>query len=292
MSDLEYRVPAGLAEAAAILAEHGQDARVLAGGTTLLLLMRQQLASPRVLVSLQRVPGLSAVTESHGGVHLGARMTLRDLEVSPLVARRLPSVPQTLAQVATIRIRNQATVGGNLAYGDPLMDLPATLTALDASVCLSSSRGDRSVRLADFFVDYRTTAARPEEIVTGVHVPFLSPRSSAVYLKYLPRTTVDYGTVGVAVRLSLDADGERVRDVRIALAGAGPTTLRPLDAEAALRGQRADGAEFVMAAAAVRSAISPTSDSRGSAQYKRHMAEVFVRRALGKALDDVRNGLR
>lgn len=292
MSDLEYRAPSGLAEAAAILAEHGQDAKVLAGGTTLLLLMRQQLANPRVLVSLQRLPGLSAVTESHGGVHVGARTTLRDLEVSPLVARRLPSVPQTLAQVATIRIRNQATIGGNLAHGDPLMDLPATLTALDASVCLSSSRGDRSVRLTDFFVDYLMTATRPEEILTGVHIPFLPPRSTTVYLKYLPRTTADYGTVGVAARLSLDADGERVQDVRIALAGAGPTTLRPLDAEAALRGQRADEAAFAMAAAAVRSAISPTSDSRGSAQYKRHVAEVFVRRALGKALDDVRNGPR
>lgn len=292
MSDLQYRAPAEFSEAAGILAEYGTDAKVLAGGTTLLLLMKQQLASPRVLVSLHRLPGLSAVTQDNDGLHLGAQTTLRDLEVSQIVARRFPSLRQTLAQVASVRIRNQATIGGNVAYGDPLMDLPATLMALDASVHLLSSRGGRTVHLTNFFVDHLTTVAQPDEIITGISVPFLPPRSGTVYLKYLARTAADYGTVGVAVRLSLEAAGDRVADVRIALAGVGPTTVRPLDVEAALRGQPADRAAFATVAAAVRSAVSPSSDSRGSAEYKRHMVEVFLRRALDKSRAEVRDDFR
>ncbi|MGH3794521.1 MAG: FAD binding domain-containing protein [Pseudonocardiaceae bacterium] len=290
MIDFDYRTPSELSAAAAILTEYGDDAKVLAGGTTLLLLMKRRLVSPRVLVSLHRVPGLATVGENDGGLRIGAAATLRDLETSPLLTERFPGLGQALAQVATIRIRNQATIGGNLALGDPLMDLPAVLTTLDGSVELSSSSGSRTIPLAGFFTDYLTTTARPDEIITQIHVPFLPPTSTAVYLKYLPRTVADYGTIGVAIWLSLDAAGERVHDVRIALAGAGPTTLRALEAETALRGRRANEAAFAVAAAAVRSSTSPTSDSRGSAHYKRHMTEVFVRRALRQALGNVRNG--
>lgn len=291
MIDFEYRTPSGLAEVAAILTEYGEDAKVLAGGTTLLLLMKRRLAGPRVLVSLCRVPGLSTVSENGGGLRIGAAATLRDLETSPLLSTRLPGLRHAVAQVATIRIRNQATIGGNLAHGDPLMDLPAILTALDGSVHLSSSQGSRTIPLADFFVGHLTTIARPGEIITHIDVPFLPTRSAAVYLKYLPRTVADYGTVGVAACLRLDTEGTRVQDVRIALAGAGPTTLSAVDAEAVVRGRWADEATFADAAAVVRSAISPTSDSRGSAHYKRHMAEVFVRRALGQALEEARKVL-
>lgn len=291
MIDVEYRTPSGLSEAAEILTEYGEDAKVLAGGTTLLLLMKRRLATPRVLVSLHRVPGLSTVSENGAGLRIGAAATLRDLETSPVISTRLPGLRQAVTQVATIRIRNQATIGGNLAHGDPLMDLPAILTTLDGSVHLSSSQGSRTIPLADFFAGHLTTIARPDEIITHIDVPFLPPRSAAVYLKYLPRTVADYGTVGVAARLSLDTEGKRVQDVRIALAGAGPTTVSALDAEAVVRGRRADAAIFADAAAVVRSSISPTSDSRGSAHYKRHMAEVFVRRALGQALEEARKVL-
>lgn len=287
--DFEYRAPSELAEATATLAEYGTDATVLAGGTALLLLIKRRLVNPRVLVSLHRIADLATVRENDDGLHLGAATTLRDLETSSLVAERLPSLQRTLRHIATVRIRNQATIGGNLAYGDPLADLPAVLITLDSSVYLTSSRGSRTIPLADFFVGYRATIARPDEIITDVHIPLLPPRSAAVYLKYLPRTVTDYGTVGVAVRLSLDTDGERIQDVRIGLAGAGLTTLRAPDAEAVLRGQRADEATFATAAAAVRSSISPLSDNRGSAHYKCHMAEVFVRRALEQALDDAQN---
>lgn len=288
MNDVEYRTPPDLAEAAAILAEHGDDARVLAGGTTLLLLMKRRLAEPGVLVSLRRVAGLSLVSEDGAGLRIGAAATLRDLETSPLVAARLPGLRQAVAQIATIRIRNQATIGGSVACGNPLMDLPAVLTALDARIELSSSQGSRTVPLAGFFVGRLTTAAHPDEIITHVSVPALPPRSAAVYLKHLPRTVAGYGTIGVAVRLSLDTGGERAQEVRVALAGAGPTTVRSLDAEAVLRNRRADEPAFADAAAAARSSVSPPSDSQGSSRYKSHIAEVFVRRALVQALEEVR----
>lgn len=288
MIDAEYRTPGDLAEAAAILAEHGDQARVLAGGTTLLLLMKRRLAEPGVLVSLRRVAGLSLVSEDGAGLRIGAAATLRDLETSPLVAARLPGLRQAAAQTATIRIRNQATIGGSVACGNPLLDLPAVLTALDARVELSSSRGARTVPLAGFFAGRFTTAARPDEIITHVSVPALPAGSAVVYLKYLPRTVAGHGTIGVAARLSLDTAGERAREVRVALAGAGPTTVRSLDAEAALRNRRADEPAFAAAAAAARSSISPPSDSRGSSRYKSHLAEVFVRRALARALEEAR----
>jgi aerobic carbon-monoxide dehydrogenase medium subunit len=286
MIDFEYQAPSELSEATAILTEYGADARVLAGGTALLLLMKRRLASPRVLVSLHRVPELAFVSANDDGIRIGAAATLRDLETSSLVTKRLPGLRRAVAQVATIRIRNQATIGGNLAHGDPLMDLPAVLATLDGNVHLASSVGERTIPLSDFFVDHLTTGARPGEIITHIHVPLPLPGSATVYLKYLPQAVSDYATVGVAVHLSLDGDGERVRDVRIALAGAGPTTSRPLDAENIVRGQRADEATFAAGAAVVRSSISPSSDSRGSAHYKRHMAEVFVRRALEQARDE------
>ncbi|MGH4025849.1 MAG: FAD binding domain-containing protein [Pseudonocardiaceae bacterium] len=292
MIDFEYRTPSDLAEAAAILTEYGADARVLAGGTTLLLLMKRRCANPRVLVNLRRVADLSQISADRSDLRIGAAATLRDLETSPLVAARLPGLRQAVGGIATIRIRNQATIGGNVAHGDPLMDLPAILTALDASVHLSSSRGDRTIPLTGFFVDHLVTAAHPDEIITHISVPLLPPRSAAVYLKHLPRTVADYGTIGVAAWLSLDTEEERVQEVRIALAGAGSTTLRSLEAEAVLRNRRADEAAFADAAAAVRSSIVPYSDSRGSAHYKRHIAEVFVRRALTQALEEVRKSSR
>jgi carbon-monoxide dehydrogenase medium subunit len=288
VSALEYRAPGEVAEAVDLLAEHGIDARVLAGGTALVLQLGRGLAEPRVLVGLQRVPGLAGIAENGSGLSLGARTTLRDLETSPLAARHLPVLGETLAQVATVRIRNQATVGGSVAHRDPRLDLSATLAALAATVVLTSTRGERRVDLAEFCAGHGGPVVRPDELVTEVQVPFLPPRSAAVYLKYLPTTVADYGTVGVAARLTLDEGGERVEDVRIALAGAGPATLRPLAAEDALRGRAAGAAAFATAADAAAAAAAPFSDARGSAEYKRAMVRVFTGRALDRAFRDAR----
>lgn len=287
MRAFEYHAPDSLEAAIGLLAEHGDEAKLIAGGSALLIMMKQDLVQPGHLVSLQRVAGLGGVREQNGELAIGGLTTHRELETSPLVARHFPALAETFRKVATIRIRNVATVGGNLAHGDPALDPPVTLLALDARAHLRGSAGERVLPLDELFVDYYETAIRPNEVLTEVRVPKMLPRTSAAFLKFLPRTEDDYGTVTVAVRLTADATGQRCEDARIALGAAGSTTLRARAAEATLRGQPLGEASFRAAAAVARGETDPISDLRGSADYKRQMAEVFVRRALVRALDEL-----
>jgi carbon-monoxide dehydrogenase medium subunit len=186
--------------------------------------------------------------------------------------------------VATVRIRNVATLGGNLAHADPALDPPVTLLALDARVRVASRGGDRLVALEAWFVDYYESVLRPDELIVEIQVPFMPPRSAATFLKFHPRTVDDYATVAVATRLTLDPDRTTCEDVRIALGAVGPTTLRAREAEAAVRGRPATAATFREAAALVRQAVVPLADIRGSERYKTDMAEVWVRRSLEDSL--------
>jgi carbon-monoxide dehydrogenase medium subunit len=284
MTPFDYRAPESLEEAFELLDEYGDEARLIAGGTALLILMRQRLVQPSALVSLSRVPGLSGVKIDDGSVRIGALTTHREAEISSLVRERLSALADTLRHVATIRIRNVGTLGGNLAHADPNQDPPATLIALGASAELASARGERLVPLEEFFTDYYETALRPGEILKSIVVPMPSSRTHAVFEKFLPRTADDYATVAVAVAVTLDASGERCEDVRIVLGSAGPTPVRAGEAEAVLRGQALSDQAIRAAAEQVKSEVEPVSDIRGSAEYKREMAEVWVRRALERAV--------
>jgi carbon-monoxide dehydrogenase medium subunit len=284
MNRFEYHAPATLDEAHALLAEHGEEARVLAGGTALVILMKQELVQPAHLVDLGRVGHqLSGVRVEDGVVRIGALTTLRDLENSSIARDALPVLGETLKQVASVRIRNMATLGGNLAHGDPALDPPAALIACDARVRVTSASGTREVPLDSFYVDYYETVLQPTEILTEVVVPVAALHSATVYLKLLPRTHDDYATIGVAARLTLDEAGERIVDARIALAAAGSTVIRARQAEAALRGESPTDSAFRAAGVAARDEVDPLSDIRGSADYKRDMAAVMVRRALEAA---------
>lgn len=285
MRGFAFHTPDSLEATLGLLAEHGDEAKLIAGGSALLILMKQDLVQPGHLVSLQRVERLRGVRAANGELAIGSLTTHRELETSPLVGQHCPALAETFRKVATIRIRTVATIGGNLAHGDPSLDPPVTLLALDARVRLAGPGGERELPLDELFVDYYETAIRPDEVLTEVRVPLLPPRSSAVFLKFLPRTEDDYGTVTVAVRLTADASGQRCEDVRIALGAAGSTTLRARAAETALRGQQLGEEAFRAAAAVARGETDPISDLRGSAEYKRQMAEVFVRRALARALE-------
>jgi carbon-monoxide dehydrogenase medium subunit len=289
MSEPEFLAPTRLAEATEILAGHGGDAKVLGGGTALMPLMRQRLTRPRVLLSLHRVPGLSEVNDHGTGLRIGAQATLRTLETSPAARGLIPGLADALAGIGIVRIRNQATVGGTLACGDPRLDLPAILMALDAEVRLVSSRGERTIAFTGFYPGDRTLAAGPDEIIAEVHVPVPPPGSAMAYLKYLPSGAAGYPLVGVAARLVLDDAGERITDARLALAGCAPTTVSVPAVQELLHGRRPTEAAFADAAAAVQSEISPESDSRGTAEYQRGMAEVVTRRALVQALERARN---
>jgi carbon-monoxide dehydrogenase medium subunit len=285
MIGFEYRAPESLEEVWAALDEAGDDARLIAGGTALLLLMKQRLVRPALLVSLKRLGGLSEIRNEDGALRIGATATHRQVETNQHVRQHFPALAETLRRVATPRVRNQGTLGGNLAHADPNQDPPATLIALDASVRLRSSGGERGVRVDEFFTDYYETALQPGEVLTDILLPLPAAGSGSAFLKFLPRTADDYATVAAAASLRLD--NGVCRDVRLALGSAGPTPIRARAAEAILEGQAPNDSTLRAAAAAVKDEVDPLSDIRGSAEYKREMSEVFAYRALRQALERV-----
>jgi carbon-monoxide dehydrogenase medium subunit len=292
MIPFEYRTPKSLKEVHATLKEFGSDAKLIAGGTSLVIMMRQRLVRPNCLVSLRSVRGLNSIEIHDGGTRVGGLATHREVESSSLLRRRLPLLAETYHHVATIRVRNMATVGGGLAHADPNQDPPPTLIALGATVKATSADGSRVIPMDEFFTDYYETVLKPEEIVTEVFIPKMAPNSAGAYLKFLPRTADDYATVSAAAVLTLDKTRKLISDVRIALGSVGVTPIRATAAEAVLRGQPLEAEAFAEAGEKAKEAVDPVSDFRGSAAYKKEMAGVFVRRALEKALATLRQQAR
>ena len=292
MNAFDYRAPRTLDEALAVLREHGDEARVIAGGTALVTLMRQRLVRPSCLVSLRDVKGLDGIEAMNGAVRLGALVTHREAETSPIVRERIPVLAETFRRVASVRIRHMATIGGALAHADPNQDPPVTLLALGASVQIRGAGGPRELPLGEFFRDYYESALEPGELVTGVTVPLLPAASGATFVKFLPRTADDYATVAVAATVTVEPDGERCREARIALGSVGVTPLRARAAEALLAGERL-GEDLLRAVGeSVKGAVDPLTDHRGSAAYKREMSAVMVGRALTQAWEAARRSAR
>jgi carbon-monoxide dehydrogenase medium subunit len=285
--DFEFHRPASLDDALELLERYGEDARLIAGGTALVLQMKQRFAQPAHLIGLRPLAltdGLNGIEESGGALRIGALCTLRQLEDSPLLRERIPLLADTVSRVATRRIRSMATMGGALVNGDPNQDPPPALIALGATVELTSTNGSRTCPVEELFVDYYETDVRPGEVLTAVNVPVPEADSFGAYLKFLPRTADDYATVSVAAVISL-ADDNTCRDARIVLGAAGVIPIRAFAAEDALLGKQLTDEVIRAAAATVPDAVDPLDDFRGSADYKREMAGVFVRRALVQALE-------
>ncbi len=288
MVPFEYRTPKSLKEVQGNLKEFGSEAKLIAGGTSLIIMMRQRLVRPACLISLRSVRGLNRITQKDGGLRIGGLATHREVETSSLVRRRAPLLAETYRHVATIRVRNMATVGGGLAHADPNQDPPPTLIVLGATVKLSSTDGSRVVPIEEFFTDYYETLLRPEEIITEIFVPRLPPNSGGAFLKFLPRTADDYATVSSAAVVTLDRAKKKFADVRIALGSVGATPIRAVEAEEVLRGQPVKAEALREAGEKAKLAVDPISDFRGSDAYKKEMAGVFVRRALEQALSSLR----
>ena len=285
MQPFEYRTPKSVKEVQQELKQFGTDGKLIAGGTALIIMMKQRLVRPTCLISLRSVRGLAGIAEKNGALRIGGSTTHREVETSSLVRRRLPFLAETYRRVATIRVRNMATVGGGLAHADPNQDPPPTLIALGATLKASSTDGSRIIPLEEFFTDYYETVLKPDEVITEVSVPRLPSNSAGAYLKFLPRTADDYATVSAAAVVTLDKAKKIFSDVRIALGSVGTTPIRAREAEAVLRGQPVKAEALREAAEKAKQAVDPISDFRGSAAYKREMAGVFVRRALEKALE-------
>lgn len=266
----------------ALLDKHQDDGRPVAGGTALVLLLKQSLLDADHIVSLEKVPGLSGIHAEADGLHIGALTTHREVETSAEVRKAAPLLADVYGQVATVRIRNAATVGGGLAHADPAQDPPAALIALNAKVTLTSKAGQRTVPVSELFIDYYETIIQPGELVTEVIVPSVAPGARHAYLKFLPRTMDDYATVAVAALAGVE-DGI-CRDLRVSLIAAGPTAIHATEVEKALIGKPVSREGIRSAADAVANQVDPIDDFRGSAGYKRDMAVVFTRRALERVL--------
>jgi carbon-monoxide dehydrogenase medium subunit len=283
MNSFEYFAPGTIDETLDLLSHKGDDAKVVAGGTGLINMMKQRLVNPEVVVFIGKLPGLDNVHFSDGKAHFGALVRHQDVVTSPEVQASLPLLHETYDHVATVRVRNFATVGGGLVHGDPNQDPQVSLLVLNAEVTLRSKSGTRTMALSDFMVDYYETAIRPDELLTEVTVPVLPAGTGAAYLKFLPRTADDYATVSAAAVVRLK-DGV-MADVRLAFGSAAPVAKRCPEAERMLTGQKPTPELLRAAAETAKELADPVSDGRGSAAYKRDMVPVFVRRALERALE-------
>ena len=281
MIRFDYQEPTTLKKALSLMEKHGDDARVIAGGTSLIIMMRQRLLTPKVLISLARIPKLNGITyNAKDGLCIGACARHRDIELSSAVQKHYPLLHETFRKVAQPRIRNMGTVGGNLACGDPLTDPGSSLIALDAEVTLTSGKGRRRLRLDEFFVDYYQTALEPGELLTEIHVP-PAVRPGWSHIKFTPRSIEDFATVGVAV--TLKAGNGACADVRVGLNSVASTIVRARKAEDVLRGKPINDVTLKEMGEAASAECDPTDDNRGSAEYKLDLVKVLVRRAVLEA---------
>jgi carbon-monoxide dehydrogenase medium subunit len=276
----EYAAPASLEEALSLLARHGDDAKVLAGGQSLIPLMKLRMATPALIVDINRIPGLDSIEEDGGQLRVGALVRNRDLAESDLLRSRYPVMAAAAPLISDPIVRNLGTLAGSLAHADPAGDWGSVMLALGAEVVARNSSGTRTIPIDDFLQGTFTTALDPQEIVTEVRVPGPATRSGGTYLK-LERKVGDFATVAAAV--ALDMDDGRVGRAGIALTAVAPGNVHATAAEQALAGAEPTDEAFDEAARLAAEAAEPASDVRGSAEYKREVARVFVRRGLATA---------
>jgi carbon-monoxide dehydrogenase medium subunit len=269
----DYAVPSSVDEALSLLAQGGEDAKLLAGGHSLIPLMKLRFAAPSMLIDLRNVPGLSGIERQNGEVRIGAMTRHAELQASDLGI-----VASAAEQIADQQVRNRGTIGGSLAHGDPASDLPTVLLAMDGSVTARGANGERSIAAAEMFQDYLTTAVAADEVVTDVRLPAMEGYGHA-YLKFARRAE-DWAMVGVA---ALVRGTDTFEDVRIGLTHMGPTPLRATQVEQALIGQPIEAGRIRAAAEAAAEGTNPPGDLNATPDYKRHLARVLVRRAIEQA---------
>ena len=281
MHDFDFLEPTSVAEASRMLAGLGEDCRVIAGGTALMLGLRQRMLAPTHLVSLAGIDALKALDfDPVRGLRIGALVRHAQLAASPLVLRHYPVLAGMARRMANPQVRNQGTVGGNLCYADPSTDPPGCLMALDAQVVLASVRGERILDIEDFLVDYYTTALESDEIVSEIRVPPMAQGRSGVYTRFL-RTAAEHRPLASVALVAGASDGV-CRDARLVVGASTPIPTRLRRAEAFLEGRAVTWAVAAEAARVVAADITPVSDTRGSADFRRDMVRVNARRTVAE----------
>jgi carbon-monoxide dehydrogenase medium subunit len=281
----EYFSPRTVDEALTLLEQHGDDAKLLAGGQSLLPMMKLRIASPRYLIDVNRIDGLAGLRREGDRLVIGALCRHADILASPIVRDHLPIMFDAANQTADVQVRNRGTVAGSLAHADPAGDWPAALMTLDTTVTIAARGGTRTAPLADFIVDAYTTTLAPGEMVIEVSVGIPAQPCGGAYLKFEKRAG-DFAVASVGVQFALE--GDRCRSAAISLGAVGATPIRARAAEALLEGAPPSPALLEEAEQRVREAAEPFADTRGSVDYKRHLAGVLFRRSFATALDRVR----
>jgi carbon-monoxide dehydrogenase medium subunit len=274
----EYSAPKTLDEALGLMAE---GAKPLAGGMSLIPMMKLRLASPEHLVDLGRIKDLSYIREEGGALHIGATATHHDVESSPLVRGKCPLLAETAAHIGDVQVRNMGTIGGSVAHADPAADYPAALQALEAKIVLKGAKSERTVAADEFFLDTFTTALEPGEIVREVIVPIDGEGTGTSYQKVLQPAS-GFAIVGIAARLR--RSGGKITMVRIGVTGLSNRAFRAMAAEKALEGRTGSPAEIQAVAALVGQGIDANSDLHASSDYRLHLAAVYAAKALAVAL--------
>jgi aerobic carbon-monoxide dehydrogenase medium subunit len=276
----DFYQPPSLEEASRLLRDNGPGGRFLAGGTDLVIAMKEKGLVPKYIVDLKRVPGLTGIREhSDGSIALGALTTMYEIETSPLIKKRFPFLAQSAAEVGSIQIRNRATIGGNMANATPSADTAPALIALEAIAHIAGANGKRSLALEEFFKGPGQSAMSPDEILTEITIPKHAPNLVGEYIKFSPREMMDLAYVGVAVTYRLDNE-KRCAGVRIVLGAVAPTPIRAKRAEAALEGQLLSDGLAERAGTIAAEEAKPISDVRSSADYRRAMVGAMTKRAL------------
>ena len=277
--NFEYSAPANLNEALALLA--GGNAKVLAGGMSLIPLMKLRLAAPEHVVDLAHVPDLKSIREDAGSIRIGSMVTHFEIESSALIRGKCPLLAEAASNIGDVQVRNMGTIGGSIAHADPAADYPASLMALEAQVRLVSSKGERTLSIDQFFTDALSTALEPGEIVRELIVPVEAPGAGVSY-RNMVQPASGFAIVGAAARVR--RSGGKVSFVRVGITGLAGKAYRAANVEKLIEGTAGSSADIQKAAAVVADGVDANSDLHASADYRRHMAQVYTARALGQAV--------
>ncbi|MGZ4831115.1 MAG: FAD binding domain-containing protein [Candidatus Angelobacter sp.] len=279
-ASFDYIAAKSLDEAISLLAKHKDDAKILAGGHSLLPAMKLRLMQPKVLIDLGRIKDLSYIKEEGGQIRIGAMTTHFQVEISDVLRRSCPLLPETASHLGDMQVRNKGTIGGSLAHSDPAADWPAAILALDAEIVATSAKGDRVIKATDFFVEMLTTSLQPGEILREIRIPAGKGKSAQAYVK-VRHPASGFAVVGVAVNLSID--GGKCQSAGIGITGVSPKAYRATKVEGALKGNALDAKTLSSAAAHAADGVDVNSDLYASAEYRKQLATVYTRRAIETA---------
>ena len=282
-AEFEYESPATLEEALRLLGRHGDEAKILAGGHSLLPMMKLRLAAPRYVVDIGRLRGMDYIREEKETIAIGALVTHAQIVASELLREKCPLLPETASVIGDMQVRNRGTLGGSLAHADPAADYPAAILALDAQMIVQSSSGRRGIPAEKFFVDLLTTSIRPGEILTEVRVPVRRDGEGSAYRKF-HQPASGFALVGAAARVTIGKGG-KIEAIALGMTGVGSKAYRASAVEKALDGKSATEKQIAEACAKAAQGVEPLSDIFASADYRREMASVFARRAISAAIE-------